>query len=523
MSKPNPSEELKVADYREVIADDIVHFDATGPRREAMRQRASHTGDNTSHKTNGSSSTSSHAPGSTSVSKSDTNGNGKKANPATTNKVDRWSESASNTQTPSSINAWKSRVETSTSTGGKPIEPLAAPITNATPKTYSAAPTPPPTAPSPTTPLVTQTVTANSPVATSGISRAALQKFLIDFVMEQTGYPEDVVSLDADLEADLGIDSIKIAQMLGEVIEQFKIDMKLMQGTAMEDYKSLGTIIEKLVEITSTSASTMAPVSPPKETVAQQESNQPPNAVSPPLLAKNVEVNSHVESVSRREQMIKFLVDFVIEQTGYPEDIVTVDADLEADLGIDSIKVAQMMGELNDYFRLNVAALRDQSADSFKTIASIVEIVIAVDHQQTVHAPETSIPKATLVTPVASHIASPTPNGSRVAPTPTTSSHVSKTQVLESAEEHSNAGELDAHALKKFLVDFVIEQTGYPEDVVTLDADLEADLGIDSIKVAQMMGEMNDHFGLTLSHYKGRTMDDFKSLDAIISHLTRKN
>jgi hypothetical protein len=38
-----------------------------------------------------------------------------------------------------------------------------------------------------------------------------------------------------------------------------------------------------------------------------------------------------------------------------------------------------------------------------------------------------------------------------------------------------------------------------------------------------MMGEMNDHFGLSINDYKGRTMDDFKSLDAIITHLTQKS
>ncbi|MEM8734711.1 MAG: SDR family oxidoreductase, partial [Planctomycetota bacterium] len=50
---------------------------------------------------------------------------------------------------------------------------------------------------------------------------AELAKFLIDFVVEQTGYPPEVVELEADLEADLGIDSIKKAQLLGEMREMF--------------------------------------------------------------------------------------------------------------------------------------------------------------------------------------------------------------------------------------------------------------------------------------------------------------
>jgi acyl transferase domain-containing protein/NAD(P)-dependent dehydrogenase (short-subunit alcohol dehydrogenase family)/acyl carrier protein len=49
-----------------------------------------------------------------------------------------------------------------------------------------------------------------------------LQAQIVDFICEQTGYPAEIVGLDADLEADLGIDSIKKAQLLGELREQYE-------------------------------------------------------------------------------------------------------------------------------------------------------------------------------------------------------------------------------------------------------------------------------------------------------------
>jgi acyl carrier protein len=206
-----------------------------------------------------------------------------------------------------------------------------------------------------------------------------------------------------------------------------------------------------------------------------------------------------------RTDLQKFLIDFVIEQTGYPEDVVSIDADLEADLGIDSIKIAQMMGELNDYFHLNVAALRTKSEADFKSIFSIVEAVLSVESSET---------KTTLIPP------------SPISPLPSVSHRLETAEpavpaLQSSATNLSNGTGLHREQLQSFLVAFVVEQTGYPEDIVTMDADLEADLGIDSIKIAQMMGEMNDHFGLTLQDYSGRSMDDFKSLGAIISHLTK--
>ena len=59
--------------------------------------------------------------------------------------------------------------------------------------------------------------------ASGGLDPAELEKFLINFVVEQTGYPPEVVELDADLEADLGIDSIKKAQLFGELAEYFDV------------------------------------------------------------------------------------------------------------------------------------------------------------------------------------------------------------------------------------------------------------------------------------------------------------
>ena len=58
---------------------------------------------------------------------------------------------------------------------------------------------------------------------------------------------------------------------------------------------------------------------------------------------------------------------------------------------------------------------------------------------------------------------------------------------------------LESTTLTAFVVNFVVEQTGYPPDMVELDADLEADLGIDSITLAQLLGEVRDYCGVTPS------------------------
>src|SRR5262249_3959835 len=62
-----------------------------------------------------------------------------------------------------------------------------------------------------------------------------------------------------------------------------------------------------------------------------------------------------------------------------------------------------------------------------------------------------------------------------------------------------------------------VEQTGYPPEVVELDADLEADLGIDSIKKAQMFGELQEYFDVTTTD--NLTLDDFPTLRHIVNFL----
>ncbi|NLE39180.1 MAG: hypothetical protein GX621_14245, partial [Pirellulaceae bacterium] len=68
------------------------------------------------------------------------------------------------------------------------------------------------------------------------------------------------------------------------------------------------------------------------------------------------------------------------------------------------------------------------------------------------------------------------------SPPATTAAPPPPASPTEAAAEVTN---LDAKELESFLVNFVVEHTGYPPEIVELDADLEADLGIDSIKKAQ--------------------------------------
>jgi acyl transferase domain-containing protein/acyl carrier protein len=74
-----------------------------------------------------------------------------------------------------------------------------------------------------------------------------------------------------------------------------------------------------------------------------------------------------------------------------------------------------------------------------------------------------------------------------------------------------------ATELETFLIDFVVEQTGYPREIVEVGADLEADLGIDSIRKAQLFGEIGQKYGLSADD--SVSLDEFPTLRHLLDYL----
>lgn len=80
---------------------------------------------------------------------------------------------------------------------------------------------------------------ASQPSARSQ-SSSALRVSITEFVMEHTGYPLDMIDFRVDLEADLGIDSIRKAQLIAELGQRFGI--KREKGISLSDFLTLGDV-----------------------------------------------------------------------------------------------------------------------------------------------------------------------------------------------------------------------------------------------------------------------------------------
>ena len=199
-----------------------------------------------------------------------------------------------------------------------------------------------------------------------------------------------------------------------------------------------------------------------------------------------------------------------------------LDADLEADLGIDSIKKAQLFGELREYFDIKPDA--NLTLDDFPTLRHVLNYLHGGALETTV-APPREINGETSATETLgpeidnldgwqmnSRLSEQSVSGGATAPPMPAPRSVTTAPATELPIDQPDAAparpaeskkEIDASDLESFLINFVVEHTGYPAEVVELDADLEADLGIDSIKKAQAFRRNARIF----RHHTGRESD----------------
>ena len=128
----------------------------------------------------------------------------------------------------------------------------------------------PPVAPASQPPAVavpsesTRDASADAPAADTGLTREKLTTYLVGVVSERTGYPPEMLDLDLDLEADLGIDSIKRIEILGSLQSESMLpsDSADADMEVLAKLKTLRAIVDWIIEESGPAATTAAPSVP---------------------------------------------------------------------------------------------------------------------------------------------------------------------------------------------------------------------------------------------------------------------
>ncbi|GAE64212.1 polyketide-type polyunsaturated fatty acid synthase PfaA [Chryseobacterium indologenes] len=181
-----------------------------------------------------------------------------------------------------------------------------------------------------------------------------IKSLLLQVVSDKTGYPQEMLGMEMDLEADLSIDSIKRVEIIGTLRSELGT---LANGNANEDtvmeqlagIKTLSGLVSWLTEFTGTPASAT-----PEINGSITES-----AISKP----------EAQTGFSLEDLQNAILNIVSEKTGYPKEMLGLDLDLEADLSIDSIKRMEIIADLKN--KIGFGENLEQADDIMEKLAAI--------------------------------------------------------------------------------------------------------------------------------------------------------
>lgn len=283
-----------------------------------------------------------------------------------------------------------------------------------------------------------------------------------------------MLDLDLDVEADLGIDSIKRVEILTSFFQTVTDSAESLLEQA-----SGARTLRQVLEVARTAARPAEPVSAPVgRPVTAVIPVAEPTSVSPP---PPVPGGGEFTEVELTAQMVKLVSD----RTGYPSEMLDVDLDLEADLGVDSIKRVEILTALGETLTGLPGNLPD-IVNGARTIRQVVETVLA------------AMPRGAGAPPAGEAA------GSTTAAGPQAACRLSRGEMMQR------------------LVKLVADRTGYPAEMLDVDLDLEADLGIDSIKRVEILSSFGESLPdgptkLADVTAGARTMNEV--IDAVVRHL----
>ncbi|HUK70896.1 MAG TPA: SDR family NAD(P)-dependent oxidoreductase, partial [Streptosporangiaceae bacterium] len=175
-------------------------------------------------------------------------------------------------------------------------------------------------------------------------------------VADMTGYPSDLLDLDLDLEADLGVDTVKQAEVFAAVRARFGIPRD--ENLQLRDFPTLAHVISFARDRGTTG---VAAAAPPAQAPAAEAPAAQPAAAAPPADAA---------APAAMDEVTADIVQIVADMTGYPSDLLDLDLDLEADLGVDTVKQAEVFAAVRARFGIP----RDENLQlrDFPTLAHVI-------------------------------------------------------------------------------------------------------------------------------------------------------
>ncbi|SMF64164.1 type I polyketide synthase [Pseudobacteriovorax antillogorgiicola] len=191
---------------------------------------------------------------------------------------------------------------------------------------------------------------------TTAAQQESFVKDLLAVVSEKTGYPEDMLSLDMELESGLGIDSIKRVEILSALQDSYP-QLADEDPAAMSALETMQDIIDFAM----------------KSDTAREPGRA--GASRGTLKTAAIESNGHSPAIASAETssdgFVSDLLAIVSDKTGYPTEMLDMSMELESGLGIDSIKRVEILSALQEKY----PQLESQDSNALAQLNTLEEIV----------------------------------------------------------------------------------------------------------------------------------------------------
>lgn len=281
---------------------------------------------------------------------------------------------------------------------------------------------------------------------------------ILTIYSEVTKYPKEMLDLSMELEADLGVDTVKQATIFGMIAEKFNLSPE--GSLQLSNYPTIGHMVDLIQG----------------------------KAKSPVQNQKTKTVSTPPKPASADEEGIVFQV--ISEITQYPVDMLDKAMEMEADLGIDTVKQATIFALLGQKY--GIPEEHTVNISQYKTIGSVIDFIS--DNRKNMPMHEISIPNNTVHT----------------AP---------RVSVTHSNRESSTNPNIDTD-IETQVLEVISEITKYPVEMLEKGMEMEADLGIDTVKQATIFAILNDKFGTDES--SNINISQYTTIDSIIRMIQSK-
>lgn len=252
-----------------------------------------------------------------------------------------------------------------------------------------------------------------------------------------TQYPKEMLDLSMELEADLGVDTVKQATIFSMIADKFNFN--LMEGQPLSNYNTIGHMVELVMQNVSN-----------ENSIAQTEELNNPSSVN-----DDEKVKISASPSDNEAEVLKL----ISEITLYPVELLDKDMEMEADLGIDTVKQATIFSMLSEKYGMNEEVAGNIS--QYRTIGALIDLI--------------------------------NKNCKCLSQAETISETIARQSVNC---DTSNNGAVQNTSIRDQVMDIIAEITQYPVEMLEEDMEIEADLGVDTIKQATILSELGAKFGM---------------------------